>query len=248
MPKVKQALIMAAGKGTRMEPLTLETPKPLVRVNGRAMIETIIDALHEQGIFKIGIVTGYLKEHFLALKEKYPDVQLIENPWYDTCNNISSLYAAKGWLEDVLILDGDQIISDPKVLKTDFDHSGYACIWSPGPTEEWVLSPDEKGFVTSCSRTGADYGFRLLSVSWWSEEDGRKLQKDLEEEFILKKNTGIYWDDVALFCHPDHYRLKVHPIPEQSVTEIDSLEELIQMDPSYQGIKKGDAHGRQEES
>lgn len=245
MPKAKQALIMAAGKGTRMEPLTLETPKPLVKVNGKPMIETIIDALHQQGIYKIGIVTGYLKEHFLVLKEKYPDIELIENPWFDSCNNISSLYAAKDWLEDVLILDGDQIISDPSVLNPAFDHSGYACIWSDGPTDEWVLTPDEEGFVLSCSRTGADHGYRLLSVSWWSEKDGKQLQKDLEEEFIQKKNTGIYWDDVALFCHPTHYRLKVHPIPDHAVTEIDSLEELCEIDPSYACLMKGDHHGEE---
>lgn len=244
MPKVKQALIMAAGKGTRMEPLTLETPKPLVKVHGKPMIETIIDALHAQGITRIGVVTGYLADQFSALPDKYPDVELINNPWFDTCNNISSLYAAKDWLEDVLILDGDQIIADPSVLNPEFSDSGYACIWSDGPTDEWVLDPDEDVFVKSCSRTGADHGYRLLSVSWWTKEDGQRLQQDLEEEFIHKKNTDIYWDDVAMFCHPDHYRLKIHPIPDHAVTEIDSLEELCQMDPSYRDQVKGGAHGQ----
>ena len=95
MNRAKKAIIMAAGMGTRMNPVTLETPKPLVRVNGKRMIDSVIEALHINGIRQIYVVVGYLKEQFAELKEEYPDITLIENPWYDKCNNISSLYVAR---------------------------------------------------------------------------------------------------------------------------------------------------------
>ena len=98
---------MAAGEGRRMRPLTYEIPKPMVPVNGTRMIDTVIRGLHENGISEIYVVVGYLKDQFRCLEQEYSGLQLIDNPWYDTCNNISSLYAAREHLEDCMILDGD---------------------------------------------------------------------------------------------------------------------------------------------
>ena len=61
---VKRAIIMAAGTGNRMYPLTLETPKPLVRVGGVRMIDTVVDGLRSNGITEIYVVVGHLKEQF----------------------------------------------------------------------------------------------------------------------------------------------------------------------------------------
>ena len=71
MSEVKRAIIMAAGLGNRMKPVTLDTPKPLIKVNGKRMIDTIIDALHQNGINEIYVVVGYKKEQFYEWKEKY---------------------------------------------------------------------------------------------------------------------------------------------------------------------------------
>ena len=62
---VNCAIVMAAGKGERMHPLTLTTPKPLILVNGERMIDSVIHALHQNGIFEIYAVVGYLTEHLL---------------------------------------------------------------------------------------------------------------------------------------------------------------------------------------
>lgn len=243
MPKescyVKRAVIMAAGLGKRLQPVTFTTPKPLVRVGGERMIDTILKGLLENGIREIYVVVGHLKEQFEDLKADYPEVTLIENPWYDSCNNISSLYVAREHLEDCMILDGDQIVRDPKVLSAEFAHSGYNAIWCEGETDEWLMQAEgPELFVTSCSRNGGSRGWQLFSISRWSEEDGKKLSELVEKEFEAG-NRQIYWDDVPMFVHPKEFRLAVFPMERGDVTEVDNLRELQDLDPSYKAYDGG---------
>lgn len=228
---VKRAIIIAAGIGRRMQPLTYITPKPLVKVNGKRMIDTVVDGLKINGISEIYVVVGYMKEQFFEWS-KESGVQIIENPYYDTCNNISSLYVARDHLRDCIILDGDQIIYNPTILDPHFTLSGYNSVWCEGETDEWLMEV-EAGVVRSCSRTGGSHGWQLYSISRWSAEDGKKLRRHLEYEFN-RGNRQIYWDDVALFCHFKEYRLGIREMQKSDIVEIDGLDELIAIDHSYQ--------------
>ncbi len=232
MHRVQRAIIMAAGIGKRMQPVTLETPKPLVKVNGKRMIDTVVDGLHANGIFEIYIVVGYMKEQFCVLLEKYPDIVLIENPYYDTFNNISSLYMARDYIEDAIILDGDQIIYDNAILSPEFERSGYNAVWTDSVTDEWIMTV-ENDVVVSCSRTGGKEGWQLYSISRWSSEDGKKLKKHLEIEFEEKQNRQIYWDDVAMFCYPQEYELGIRKMNAGAIIEVDDFSELVRLDNSY---------------
>ena len=232
MYTVKRAIIMATGKGERMRPLTLNTPKPLIRVNGERMIDSVIQALHQNGVFEIYVVVGYKKELFSGLEGEYPGLKLIENPDYDCCNNIASLYYAKEYLSDCFILDGDQLIRNPAVLAPEFEHSGYNAVWTDQETDEWLLTVED-GVITRCSRTGGKGGWQLYSISRWSAEDGAKLRRHIVLEYEEKRNTGIYWDDVPIFCHPEEYELGIWEMSRDDVVEIDTLAELAAQDPVY---------------
>lgn len=228
---VKRAIIMAAGIGNRMLPLTLETPKPLVKVNGIRMIDTVIKSLHVNGIREIYVVTGHLKEQFAFLPAQYPGVALIENPYFSTCNNISSLYMARAHLEDCIVLDGDQVIYNHLILDPHFTISGYNVIWCEGETSEWLL--DVKNHVVQCcSRTGGSHGWQLYSISRWTAADGIRLRKHLELAFE-SGNRQIYWDDVPMFCYFDQYTLGIREMKPGDVVEIDGLDELAMIDPTY---------------
>lgn len=234
---VKRAIIMAAGMGNRMHPLTFTTPKPLITVNGSRMIDTIIDGLIANGIEDINIVTGYLADKFGILKEKYPNIRFINNPYYDKYNNISSLYAAKDLLDtDVIITDADQIIYNNRILAPGFTKSGYNATAVTSHTDEWVMTV-ENGIVTACSRTGGDEGWQLYSVSRWCREDALKLKEFLELEFDKNKRRDVYWDDIPMFLHADAFRLGIRVMNKEDILEIDSLEELQEIDSSYLNIK-----------
>lgn len=238
MHNVKRAIIMAAGRGSRMRPVTDTVAKPLVKVNGVRMIDTVIRGLHSHGIREIYVVTGYLAEQFAPLEKEYPGVKLLHNPYYDSCNNISSLYIARDYLEDAMILDGDQIIYDPEILSPEFERSGYNAVYTQEQTSEWLMTV-ENGIVTGCSRTGGSRGWQLYSISRWSEADGRKLKRHLEVEFEQKQNWQIYWDDVAMFCYPEEYCLGIREMHREDIVEIDGLDELAAVDSAYIIYLKG---------
>ncbi len=235
MNKVERAIILAAGKGERMLPLTKTTPKPLIEVLGQPIIEHTIEILHQKNIFEIYVIVGYLSEKFDYLSEKY-NVTLIKNPLYNECNNISSMFFAKEYLENAVVLDGDIWIQDIDIIKSHFDWSGYTSIWTSTATREWLQQTDDKDFVTSCSRTGGESGWILYSISYWTKDDAAKLSQDIHTEFVDNQNTSIYWDDVAIFCYPEKYKLKIKKASAESFLEFDNLEELAAFDPKYQEV------------
>lgn len=92
-----KALILAAGLGTRLAPITNDRPKSLVPVNGKPILMKQIDNLHQNGIFDITIVSGYkadvLKQTVLA---EYPEIKIVESVDYATTNNMYSAYLGIG--------------------------------------------------------------------------------------------------------------------------------------------------------
>ncbi len=237
MHKVERAIIMAAGIGTRLKPITDIIPKPLVKVNGVRMIDTVIRGLKENGINEIHIVVGYMKEKFYDLYNQYSGINIIENPYYANCNNISSLYVARDYIENAIILDGDQYIYNSSVLSPKFEHSGYNAVWTDQCTTEWLMQV-ENNKVISCSRNGGKSGWQLFSISRWTKADGQRLRDNLEEEFIVNKNTQLYWDDVVMFLHFEEYDLEIKKMKSGDVIEIDNLNELIGIDNNYRKYRE----------
>lgn len=234
MSRVERAIIMAAGIGDRMKPITDTTPKPLVKVNGVRIIDTVIDGLHKNGIKEIYIVVGHLKEKFLELNDEYSNLVFIYNPYYKTTNNVSSLYLARDYIENSIILDGDQIIYNDKILEPNFNISGYNAVWCEDYTDEWLMTVED-GIVKKCSRDGGSNGWQLYSISRWDSKDAKKLKKHLEVEIEEKNNTSIYWDDIPMFCYPSEYTLGIKKMNREDVIEIDSIDELKKIDNNYCG-------------
>lgn len=114
-----RAIILAAGKGERLMPLTNNTPKSLLELaNGTSVLESQLLSIHAADIRKVAIVTGYLTEQIEAKINKYSaeygiEFQIIYNPFYDVSNNLISLWQAKHYMdEDFIIINGDDIFKD----------------------------------------------------------------------------------------------------------------------------------------
>ncbi len=115
-----KAVILAAGVASRLRPLTDNTPKCLLKVGEKSILERTIDNLRANNITEIILVTGYLKEKIESfLLETYPNLNFtfIFNDKYDSTNNIYSLWMTKSEIlnHDMILLDSD-IIFDSRII------------------------------------------------------------------------------------------------------------------------------------
>lgn len=168
--------------------------------------------------------------------QKYPFLHFIENPYYKKLNNIASLYVAREYLQDVVILDGDQIISNPHILHSAFDVSGYCCSEILDFTSEWVLQV-KNDMVVSCNRNGGPQGWQLYGISFWNQEDGRRLSEYVQEDIKIVENQQLYWDDIALLLHPKSFNLEIRKIQKEDVYEIDSVHDLCLYEEKHGTLK-----------
>lgn len=228
--RVKRAILLAAGLGSRMQPVTLETPKPLVEVNGKIIIETLIAALLAKEIEDITIVTGYLEHKFAIIKEKYPMVKFVYNDRYEKENNISSAMLVKNLYANSYVMDADLLLKNDDIIRKYERYSNYLGIWVDD-TDDWRLEITD-GKVTNMLQGGRDT-YLMVGLSYWSEEDGRIFADDIQELYSRKDGKQKYWDDVVLTEYNEHYDITVRECVYSDITEIDSIYELAEIDKSY---------------
>lgn len=217
-----KGIILAAGMGTRLRPLTLNIPKSLIEIKGEALIERQIRFLREKGVEEIVVVTGYLAEKFEFLKDKYR-VTLIHNDKYDIYNNFYSMFLARHYLADAYVIDADNYLND-NFLSNHVENSTYFSAYKTQFKQEWVLHTDENQVVTDITIEDGE-GQILCGVSYWNAKDGQLLQRAIEKRFEEGVYSEIYWDNIILE-QLSNIKIIRQDIPASAIYEIDSLEDL----------------------
>ena len=228
--RVKRAILIAAGLGSRLIPITLNTPKPLIRVKGKRIIESLLDALIEADIEEIYIVRGYLGEQFDTLLYKYPNLKFITNDKFNEANNISSVVLAKDYLQNAYIVESDLLLHNKNLIKKYQYSSNYLGI----PVEssnDWCLHTTNK--IISKVSIGGENCFQMVGISYWTEKDGAQLAKDAEEVFNAPGGKERYWDQVPLEYCINNYKLSVRQCTFDDIIEIDTFNELKAIDKAY---------------
>jgi choline kinase len=114
---IHKAIILSAGKGSRLLPLTAERPKCLIELSGRTLLEWQLDALQGAGIGEVVVVTGFAEELVEAVAARRPGVRTLFNPFYHVADNLGSVWMARAELDrDTLLLNGDTLVS-PRLLE-----------------------------------------------------------------------------------------------------------------------------------
>ena len=229
--KVKRAVFLAAGFGSRLVPITLNTPKPLVKVNGKRMIDTLLDAVVAAGIEDIVIVRGYLGEQFDQLLYKYPNIKFIDNPSFNEANNISTALCARNLLANAYVMEADLVLYNPKIIRR-YEYSSNLLGFPVARTDDWCLTVDATGTIKEEKVGGTDC-YQMIGISYWNGEDGRRLEMDINEVYNEPGGKERYWEQVPLVYKKNNYKVKIRPCKETDIIEIDTFGELKKIDPLY---------------
>lgn len=230
--RVKKAIFIAAGFGSRMVPITFNTPKPLVRVHGIRIIDRLIDACLEAGINDIYIVRGYLAEQFDQLLYKYPMIKFLENPVYNEANNISSSLVARYMLSNAYVFEADLLISNPKIIKKYHYASDFLAI-KKKQTDDWCFVVKDGVIIEEKVGGQGDDIWQMVGISYWNEADGHRLSQDIAEIYASPGGKERYWEEVPLVYAKDHYAVEVRECMDQDIIEIDTFRELKTIDKTY---------------
>jgi CTP:phosphocholine cytidylyltransferase-like protein len=228
--RVQRAVILAAGFGSRLMPITLNTPKPLVRIKGVRIIDTLLDALLSAGIEEIYIVRGYLGEQFDQLLCRYPCINFIENPLYNESNNITSAFCAKDFLHNAYICDADLWIKNADIISKYQYSTNYIGV-PVEQTDDWCLLT-QNGYISKMVIGGRNC-YQMFGISYWNEADGTRLGKHIEEICHLPGGKEKYWDQVAIENFKKDYKIGVRSCSFDDIVEIDTFRELCIFDPAY---------------
>ena len=228
--RVKRAVFLAAGFGSRLAPITFNTPKPLVRIHGRRIIDSLLDACLAAGIREIYLVRGYLAEQFDQLLYQYPMIRFLENPVYNEANNISSAMCARHLLSNAYVLEADLVLSNPQLIQPYQYTTNFLAI-PKERTDDWCFEVED-GIITE-EKIGGEHCWQMVGISYWDGADGRKLERDLAEVYQQPGGRERYWEQVPLVFCRGHYQVAVRPCRDEDVTEIDTYRELKAFDKSY---------------
>ena len=228
--RVDNAIIMAAGFGSRFVPLTYATPKGLLEVFGERMIERQIKQLHEAGIVDITVVVGYLKDTFEYLIDKY-GVKLIFNPDYEEKNNLSTLYHARHLLKNTYILSSDNWMRDNMYHPYEYD-SWYASVKVREKTKEWVLRLGMHDKITGVKVGSSMGGWIMYGPVYFSRQFSSYIKPLIEKAYAQEGTDEWYWEDV-LAKNLHQLTMFANKQPINQIYEFESLDELRLFDSSY---------------
>lgn len=228
--RAKRAVFIAAGFGSRLVPITFNTPKPLVRVHGKRIIDSLIDACLEAGINEIYIVRGYLAEQFDQLLYKYPMIKFLENPLYNEANNISSSLVARYMLSNAYVFEADLLLSNPKIIKKYHYTSDFLAI-KKDRTDDWCFEVKD-GIITE-EKVGGEDCWQMVGISYWSEADGHRLSQDIAEVYATPGGKERYWEQVPLVYRKNNYSVEICECFDEDIVEIDTFRELKAIDKTY---------------
>ena len=231
-----KAIILAAGMASRLRPLTLTTPKSLLKVGERSLLQRSMDALIANGVTEFCIVTGYLHDMIEDfVKEQYADsiqVTFIYNKVYETTNNIYSLWLARPFAEgqEVLLLDSD-LLYDPQIVTRVIATKApnvLTLIKHDLGDEEMKVVTDARGNIKEISKTcnPADAAGESLGIEKMGKEYTKALYRELEPMMNEEHLENVFYERAFERLIPQGHTYQVQDVTELFSCELDTIEDF----------------------
>ncbi len=229
MYKVDNAIIMAAGLSSRFVPLSYETHKGLLPVKGEVLIERQIKQLHEAGISDVTVVTGYRKNDFRYLREKF-NVDIVENDDYCRYNNPSSLIRVVDRIRNTYICSCDNYFAE-NVFESTVDNAYYAASFFPGKSNEWGLLSDASGRITGINHSPNDM-WCMMGHVFFSSDFSSRFTRILIDEYENEATRKKLWESIYEE-HLNELEMYVRKYDAGVIYEFDTLDDLRRFDVAY---------------
>jgi len=234
-----QALILAAGTGSRLGKYTKENTKCMLEINGETLINQALNKLNNVGITKLILVVGYQKENLIKhVGEKYKNINIeyIENPIFDTTNNIYSLFLAKDKLaeNDTILLESDLLFEESILQKLlDDKRKSLAVVdkyqsWMDGTS---VTIDDEDNILNFFSKKSfrfenvSDY-YKTVNIYKFSKEFSNKIYIPFLEAYSKAMGDNEYYESVLrVLTILDRHELRALRLEGEKWYEIDDVQD-----------------------
>lgn len=227
--KPRNAIILAAGYGMRMVPISTEVSKGLLEVHGEPLIERLIKQLHEANVLEIHIVVGFQKEQYEYLMDKY-GVNLIVNPEYSIKNNLYSLKKAVHLLGNTYIVPCDLWCSRNPFSKYEL------CSWymvNDLITDKTSVKVNRNWELIRVSKDSMGNG--MVGISYLLKEDAGKVKENVLALCQSGSYDNAFWEE-ALYEKQKMF-VYARVIKEQDVVEINTYEQLRDLDENSKQLK-----------
>jgi len=237
--RLTTALLLAAGTGSRLRPLTLDAPKCLTVVGGQPILGRLVDNLRSQGICRLVVVTGYLDEQIRDfLQENAADMQVdyVHNPVYQTTNNIYSLWLARDVIQEPFVLVESDLVFDESMLKGMLTPNKIAIShilpWMNGTTVQ--LNTDSGITAFHVKRNINDNPqYKTVNIYSLSLQSWRKVITQLNL-YIADEHVGEYYEAVfAEMVADGSLQFDAVFFDKERWYEIDTVEDLNQAELIY---------------
>lgn len=237
IPRIKNAIFLAAGLGSRLRPITDEHPKCMTELNNTTILENALTQLHDIGVEKVVIVIGYKGDYIIdAIGATYKglSIEYIWNHQYDSTNSMYSLWLARQTLEQgAYILEGDIFFGKDFSELMEQGESGRSC-WLLDPFNEEssgsmsITDPDgrinEIKIVRESLKNIPSNYFKSTGVLRLGADYGKKLSGWLSDA-VNEQNTNVYFD-LIIAKHINEAPLYALNVSKTKWFEIDDLLDL----------------------
>ena len=232
-PQISTALLLAAGSGSRLHPLTHASPKCLTELNGRTFLERLVHGLESNGIRRLVVVVGYLDSHirdYLDDLETDLEIEYVDNPRFKTTNNIYSLWLAREIIQEPFLLVECDLVFDPELLEPMMEPDRMALSqhlpWMNGSTASVDMSEQVTAMHTSRVSPNGHTNFKTVNIYSFSLDTWNRVIDRLRQHVGNGRLAGYYETVLAELIKESVISLEAVVFDEQRWYEIDTVEDL----------------------
>jgi len=224
-----KVVILAAGMGTRLRPLTNNIPKSLLNIGGKTLLDNQITAIRDCNIKNVLIVTGYLSHKIENYIEKYHNdinIEIVYNPFYEITNNLISFWLALKHIDgDFILVNGDDLFKSDVLRKLKEADGNIVMVIDRKKTyseeDMKVVTKNNKVIKVSKRIPLDEANGESIGMIKFSGDGVNKIKEKLDKMVRLKENHNVFYLQALQELMDDGYEIKYVEIPEDHWAEID---------------------------